>query len=67
MIGWLNGLVTGKDRAHAQKTQQQQQAEAPAPAQETNLKAVLDQAIDAVVSIDHENRVTYFNAAAERL
>ncbi|WP_200371968.1 PAS domain S-box protein [Rhodovibrio salinarum] len=32
-----------------------------------HLRAVLDQAIDAVVSIDHENCITYFNAAAERL
>ena len=31
------------------------------------LRQTLDQAIDAVVSIDHENLVTYFNPAAERL
>tara|TARA_B100000678_G_scaffold230534_1_gene198965 strand:- start:18392 stop:18952 length:561 start_codon:yes stop_codon:yes gene_type:complete len=31
------------------------------------LKEVLDQAIDAVVSIDKSNIVTYFNAAAEHL
>ena len=32
-----------------------------------NLNEVLEQALDAVVSIDHRNRVTFFNAAAERL
>ena len=31
------------------------------------LRAVLDQALDAVVSIDQNNVVTYFNTAAERL
>ncbi len=31
------------------------------------LTAVLDQALDAVVTIDHHNIVTYYNAAAERL
>ncbi|MEM9133840.1 MAG: PAS domain S-box protein [Actinomycetota bacterium] len=31
------------------------------------LRAVLDQAIDAVVTIDDDNIVTYFNASAERL
>ncbi len=30
-------------------------------------RSVLDQALDAVVTIDEHNRVTYFNAAAERL
>ncbi|MDF2176935.1 PAS domain S-box protein [Aliiglaciecola sp. CAU 1673] len=34
---------------------------------ESNLKAVLDQAIDAVITIDEANCVTYFNAAAEKL
>ncbi|WP_239421307.1 PAS domain S-box protein [Saliniradius amylolyticus] len=33
----------------------------------TNQTAILEQAIDAVVSIDGQNRVTFFNAAAERL
>lgn len=32
-----------------------------------NTRAILDQAIDAVVSIDENNNVTYFNAAAEKL
>lgn len=32
-----------------------------------DLRQVLDQAIDAVVSIDRNNRVTYYNKAAERL
>lgn len=32
-----------------------------------SLQAVLDQAIDAVVTIDDDNTVTYFNASAERL
>ena len=31
------------------------------------LQAAVDQAIDPVISIDHQNRVTYFNRAAERL
>lgn len=31
------------------------------------LEQILEQALDAVVSIDEENRVTFFNAAAERL
>ena len=30
-------------------------------------QAVLEQAIDAVVSIDSHNKVTFFNAAAEAL
>lgn len=33
----------------------------------TPTTAVLEQAVDAVVSIDPQNRVTFFNAAAERL
>lgn len=32
-----------------------------------NLKNVLEQALDAVVSIDRKNRITFFNASAERL
>lgn len=31
------------------------------------LNQTLEQALDAVVTIDHHNRVTFFNAAAERL
>ena len=31
------------------------------------VRQTLEQALDAVVTIDHENRVTFFNAAAERL
>lgn len=30
-------------------------------------KQMMDQSIDAIVSIDHQNRVTYFNKAAEKL
>jgi methyl-accepting chemotaxis protein len=33
----------------------------------SSLRAILDQAIDAVVTIDDANIITYFNAAAERL
>ncbi|MCG7534979.1 PAS domain S-box protein [Pseudoalteromonas sp. OOF1S-7] len=32
-----------------------------------NTRAILDQAIDAVISIDTKNNVTYMNAAAEKL
>lgn len=31
------------------------------------LRQILDQALDAVVSIDHQSRVTYFNRSAEQL
>ncbi|OOF14109.1 MULTISPECIES: PAS domain S-box protein [unclassified Salinivibrio] len=31
------------------------------------LQQVLDQAIDAIVTIDHNNNITYYNPAAERL
>ncbi len=37
------------------------------PREESSLREVLDQAVDAVVTIDNDNIVTYFNAAAERL
>ncbi len=33
----------------------------------TLMESTLEQAVDAVVTIDEENRVTFFNAAAERL
>lgn len=34
---------------------------------DSHLKQVLEQALDAVVSIDQKNRVTFFNTAAEKL
>ncbi|GLS26727.1 PAS domain S-box protein [Marinibactrum halimedae] len=37
------------------------------PSQRENLKEVLDQSIDAIVSIDGNNNVTYFNDAAVKL
>ncbi len=40
---------------------------ADVPDATVHLASVLEQAIDAVISIDHENRVTFFNPAAERL
>lgn len=35
--------------------------------QKDHLKQILDQAIDGVVSIDHNNNISYFNRAAEKL
>ena len=35
--------------------------------QDNHLKQILDQAIDGVVSIDQNNNIVYFNAAAEKL
>lgn len=40
---------------------------APRPADTNRLEQILEQALDAVVSIDGKNEVTFFNAAAERL
>ena len=34
---------------------------------QSNQTQILDQTIDAVVSIDENNLVTYYNAAAEKL
>ncbi|WP_461056946.1 PAS domain S-box protein, partial [Silanimonas algicola] len=39
----------------------------PATRQAEQWRSVLEQALDAVVSIDQSNNVTFFNAAAERL
>lgn len=35
--------------------------------QSNHLKQILDQSIDGVVSIDHNNNISYFNRAAEKL
>ena len=40
---------------------------APAPTQSSRTDQILEQALDAVVSIDENNCITFFNAAAERL
>ncbi len=47
-------------RADALSTTQSQQVAA-------ELKALLDAAVDGVIVIDHEGRITTFNASAERL
>jgi PAS domain S-box-containing protein len=54
--------------ATVNELQSQLHNRAPAPASDSELvHQTLQQTIDAVVIIDHENRVTFYNKAAERL
>jgi methyl-accepting chemotaxis protein len=57
MLGRLKSLTSSTETSKSTSTDQDS----------SSLRAILDQAIDAVVTIDDANIITYFNAAAERL
>lgn len=54
-------------RREERRLSDEQSVAAPSPAGSTELRALLDQVVDAVVTIDGRNNVVYMNPAAERL
>ena len=67
LVHMFMGVLAGSGLLLAAATTERRMLESGRIEQQTRIRAILESALDAVISMDHHGRITEFNPAAERM